>query len=178
LRYVGPVDGHDMSELIETLENVRDMQGPRVIHVLTQKGKGYARAEEDPVGWHGAKPFDKISGKMASKAGLPAYTTVFGRGLVELGAAIPELAVITAAMPDGTGTDAFADAYPDRFFDVGIAEGHGVTFATGLAAEGMRPVAAIYSTFLQRAYDSIIHDAAIQKLPGGLRHGPGRARGQ
>jgi 1-deoxy-D-xylulose-5-phosphate synthase len=165
VRYVGPVDGHDMHELIETLENVRDMQGPRVVHVLTQKGKGYAQAEQDPVVWHGAKPFDKISGKMASKDGLPGYTEVFGRGLVELGAAVPELAVITAAMPDGTGTGAFAEAFPDRFFDVGIAEGHGVTFAAGLAAEGVRPVAAIYSTFLQRAYDSIIHDAAIQKLP-------------
>ena len=165
-RYVGPIDGHDTDELVETLLNVRDMQGPRVVHVLTQKGKGYPQAEEDPVGWHGAKPFDKISGEIhKKKAGLPAYTSVFGRGLVELGARDERVTVITAAMPDGTGTGAFAKAYPDRFFDVGIAEGHGVTFATGMAAEGMRPVAAIYSTFLQRAYDSIIHDAAIQKLP-------------
>lgn len=165
-RYVGPIDGHDTDELVETLRNVRDMQGPRVVHVITQKGKGHAQAEEDPVGWHGAKPFDKISGEVHKKSpGLPSYTAVFGRGLVELGATSERLTVITAAMPDGTGTGAFAKAYPDRFFDVGIAEGHGVTFATGLAAEGMRPVAAIYSTFLQRAYDSIIHDSAIQKLP-------------
>ncbi len=165
-RYVGPVDGHNTAELVETLRNVKDMKGPRVVHVITQKGKGYPAAEKDPTGWHGAKPFDKISGEVQKKAGgLPRYTKVFGRGLVELGAEHPELAVITAAMPGGTGTGAFGEAYPDRFFDVGIAEGHGVTFATGLSAAGMKPVAAIYSTFLQRAYDSIIHDAAIQKLP-------------
>ncbi|MGK7310936.1 MAG: 1-deoxy-D-xylulose-5-phosphate synthase [Candidatus Longimicrobiales bacterium M2_2A_002] len=165
-RYVGPVNGHDTAELVETLRNVRDMKGPRVVHVITQKGHGFAPAEKDPVGWHGAKPFDKISGEIRKKsAGLPRYTKVFGRGLVELGAKHPEMTVITAAMPGGTGTGAFGEAYPDRFFDVGIAEGHAVTFATGLAAEGMRPVAAIYSTFLQRAYDSVIHDAAIQKLP-------------
>jgi 1-deoxy-D-xylulose-5-phosphate synthase len=152
--------------LIETLRNVRSMQGPRVVHVLTQKGKGYPQAEKDPVGWHGAKPFDKISGEIHKKAGgFPAYTKVFGRGLVELGAKDDRIAVITAAMPGGTGTGDFGKAYPDRFFDVGIAEGHAVTFATGLASEGMKPVAAIYSTFLQRAYDSIVHDAALQKLP-------------
>ena len=165
-RYVGPVDGHDMGALVETLANVRDMSGPRVVHVITQKGKGFAQAEKDPVGWHGAKPFDKISGVMTKKpSAFPAYTKVFGRGLVELGAADEKVVVITAAMPDGTGTGAFGEAFPDRFFDVGIAEGHGVTFAAGLATEGMKPVAAIYSTFLQRAYDSVIHDAAIQKLP-------------
>jgi 1-deoxy-D-xylulose-5-phosphate synthase len=166
VRYVGPIDGHDMDVLVDALENVRDMQGPRVIHIITQKGKGFAQAEKDPVVWHGATPFDKISGQMAKKTGgLPAYTAAFGKGLVELGATVPEMVVITAAMPDGTGTSAFAEAYPGRFFDVGIAEGHGVTFATGLATEGVKPVAAIYSTFLQRAYDSIIHDAALQKLP-------------
>ena len=165
-RYVGPVDGHNTGELVETLRNVRDMSGPRVVHVITQKGKGYQPAEKDPVGWHGAKPFDKISGEIHKKGGgLPRYTKVFGRGLVELGAEHPELTVITAAMPGGTGTGAFGEAYPDRFFDVGIAEGHAVTFAAGLATEGLKPVAAIYSTFLQRAYDSVIHDAAIQKLP-------------
>ena len=165
-RYVGPVDGHDTGALVETLKNVKEMHGPRVVHVITQKGKGYPQAEKDPVGWHGAKPFDKISGEIHKKAGgMPAYTKVFGRGLVELGAEDEKLAVITAAMPGGTGTGDFAKAYPDRFFDVGIAEGHGVTFAAGLATERMRPVAAIYSTFLQRAYDSIIHDAALQKLP-------------
>ncbi|MFP4623496.1 MAG: 1-deoxy-D-xylulose-5-phosphate synthase [Gemmatimonadota bacterium] len=165
-RYVGPVDGHDLDELVETFGNVKAMRGPRVVHVLTRKGKGYPQAERDPVTWHGAKPFDKISGEVQKKSGgLPAYTKVFGRGLVELGAKEERLAVITAAMPAGTGTGEFGATFPDRFFDVGIAEGHAVTFATGLAAEGLRPVAAIYSTFLQRAYDSIIHDAALQKLP-------------
>ncbi|MEX0892754.1 MAG: 1-deoxy-D-xylulose-5-phosphate synthase [Gemmatimonadota bacterium] len=165
-RYVGPVDGHDLPRLLDTLREVRRWHGPTLVHVRTVKGKGYALAEENPVVWHGAKPFDKISGTMAKKKdGLPAYTSVFGKGLAELGAAHPELAVITAAMPDGTGTGLFGDTYPERYFDVGIAEGHGVTFAAGLATNGIRPVAAIYSTFLQRAYDSIIHDVAVQELP-------------
>jgi 1-deoxy-D-xylulose-5-phosphate synthase len=165
-RYVGPVDGHDLPALVATLRNVRDWKGPRLVHVMTKKGKGYPLAEANPVVWHGATPFDKISGEMPKKKGaLPAYTSVFGKGLVELGAERPEMAVITAAMPSGTGTGLFGDAYPDRYFDVGIAEGHGVTFAAGLATEGIVPVAAIYSTFLQRAYDSIIHDVAIQNLP-------------
>ncbi len=165
-RYVGPVNGHDMDGLVDTLTNVARMKGPRVVHVLTQKGKGYALAEKNPVVWHGAKPFDKISGKFSSKKGVPpAYTKVFGTGLVALGRTEPRLNVITAAMPDGTGTGLFGAEFPDRFFDVGIAEAHGVTFAAGLASQGMRPVAAIYSTFLQRAYDSIIHDVAVQNLP-------------
>jgi 1-deoxy-D-xylulose-5-phosphate synthase len=165
-RYVGPVDGHDLPALLTTLRNVREWTGPRLVHVITKKGKGYPLAEENPVVWHGATPFDKISGEMAKKkGGLPAYTNVFGKGLVELGAERPELAVITAAMPSGTGTGLFGDAYPERYFDVGIAEGHGITFAAGLATEGIVPVAAIYSTFLQRAFDSIIHDVAIQDLP-------------
>ena len=165
-RYVGPVDGHDLPTLIGTLRNVKDWTGPRLVHLITKKGKGYAVAEQNPVVWHGATPFDKISGEMAKKkSGPPAYTNVFGKGLVELGALHPEMVVITAAMPSGTGTGIFGDAFPDRYFDVGIAEGHGVTFAAGLATEGIRPVAAIYSTFLQRAYDSIIHDVAIQNLP-------------
>ena len=165
-RYVGPVDGHDLNALIDTFTQVRRWGGPRLVHVLTKKGKGYPLAEANPVVWHGATPFDKLSGEMAKKsAGPPAYTGVFGKGLVELGASHPELAVITAAMPSGTGTGNFGDAYPDRYFDVGIAEGHGVTFAAGLATEGIRPVVAIYSTFLQRAYDSVIHDVAIQRLP-------------
>ena len=165
-RYVGPVDGHDLGALLDTLASVRDLRGPRLVHVLTRKGKGYPLAEQDPVLWHGANPFDKRSGQMERKKdGLPAYTSVFGKGLVELGAARPDLVVITAAMPGGTGTGAFGEAFPDRYFDVGIAEAHAVTFAAGLAAEGLRPVAAIYSTFLQRAYDSIVHDVAIQNLP-------------
>jgi 1-deoxy-D-xylulose-5-phosphate synthase len=165
-RYVGPVDGHDLPVLIDTLRNVRDWRGPRLVHVITKKGKGYPLAEENPVVWHGATPFDKISGEIAKKkGGPPAYTNVFGKGLVELGALQPKMVVITAAMPSGTGTGVFGDAYPDRFFDVGIAEGHAVTFAAGLATEGIVPVAAIYSTFLQRAYDSIVHDVAVQNLP-------------
>ncbi len=165
-RYVGPVDGHDLPSLLSTLRQVKKWQGPRLVHVLTKKGKGYPVAEQNPVVWHGATPFDKISGEMAKKKpGNPAYTNVFGKGLVELGAGNSKVAVITAAMPSGTGTGVFGDAYPDRYFDVGIAEGHAVTFAAGLAAAGIRPVVAIYSTFLQRAYDSIIHDVAIQNLP-------------
>jgi len=165
-RYVGPVDGHDLPALVSTLRNVRDWKGPRLVHVVTKKGKGFAQAEGDPVVWHGATPFDKISGEMPSKkSGTPAYTSVFGKGLVELGAERPDMAVITAAMPSGTGTGLFGDTYPDRYFDVGIAEGHAVTFAAGMATEGVIPVCAIYSTFLQRAYDSIIHDVAIQNLP-------------
>jgi 1-deoxy-D-xylulose-5-phosphate synthase len=165
-RYVGPVDGNDLTALLDTLRGVRRWKSPTLVHVLTKKGKGFALAEQNPVKWHGATPFDKISGEIAKKkAGLPGYTNVIGKGLVELGATHPEMAVITAAMPSGTGTGVFGDAYPDRYFDVGIAEGHGVTFAAGLAAEGIRPVAAIYSTFLQRAYDSIIHDVAVQNLP-------------
>jgi 1-deoxy-D-xylulose-5-phosphate synthase len=165
-RYFGPVDGHDLDALVDTLSSVKRMHGPRLVHVLTRKGKGYPLAEQNPVVWHGATPFDKISGEMAKKKGaLPGYTNVFGKGLVELGAKRQDMVVITAAMPSGTGTGMFGDSYPDRYFDVGIAEGHGVTFAAGLATEGIRPVVAIYSTFLQRAYDSIIHDVAIQSLP-------------
>ncbi|HEY0306464.1 MAG TPA: 1-deoxy-D-xylulose-5-phosphate synthase [Longimicrobiales bacterium] len=165
-RYVGPIDGHDLPTLVAAFRQLKNWHGPRLLHVITKKGKGYPVAEQNPVVWHGATPFDKISGEMAQKkGGLPAYTNVFGKGLVELGAQFPKMAVITAAMPSGTGTGLFGDAYPERYFDVGIAEGHAVTFAAGLAVEGIRPVAAIYSTFLQRAYDSIIHDVAIQDLP-------------
>jgi 1-deoxy-D-xylulose-5-phosphate synthase len=165
-RYFGPVDGHDLDLLLDTFSSVRNMRGPRLVHVLTRKGKGFPLAEQNPVVWHGATPFDKLSGEAAARsAGNPAYTNVFGKGLVELANERPEVVAITAAMPSGTGTGLFADAHPERFFDVGIAEGHGVTFAAGLATEGVRPVVAIYSTFLQRAYDSIIHDVAIQKLP-------------
>jgi 1-deoxy-D-xylulose-5-phosphate synthase len=165
-RYVGPVDGHDVDALLDTLGQVRKWKGPTLVHVATVKGKGFPLAEQNPVVWHGATPFDKISGEMPKKkGGAPAYTSVFGKGLVELGANHDDVVVITAAMPSGTGTGIFGDAYPDRYFDVGIAEGHAVTFAAGLATEGIKPVVAIYSTFLQRGYDSIIHDVAIQNLP-------------
>jgi 1-deoxy-D-xylulose-5-phosphate synthase len=165
-RYVGPVDGHDMDALVDTFSRVRKMGGPILVHVLTQKGKGYGPAEENPVKWHAASPFDKISGIGKKKAGgLPRYQKVFGEGLTALGREDPRIVAITAAMPGGTSTGTFASAFPDRFFDVGIAEGHATTFAAGLATQGVRPVVAIYSTFLQRGYDGIVHDVALQDLP-------------
>ncbi len=166
-RYFGPVDGHDMDALIETLSAVRDFKGPRLVHVITQKGKGFPAGEHGEK-WHALPPgHDPATGKQraAAKAGNPNYTAVFGKGLAELGEEVKELAVITAAMPSGTGTGPFGKVFPARFFDVGIAEGHAVTFAAGLATQGIKPVVAIYSTFLQRGYDNIIHDVAIQHLP-------------
>jgi 1-deoxy-D-xylulose-5-phosphate synthase len=165
-RYVGPVDGHDVDELVATFGRVRRMHGPILVHVLTQKGKGFHLAEDDPWTWHAASPFDKVSGSaMRKKAGRPRYQKVFGKSLVELADEDPRIVAITAAMPDGTSTDLFSRAHPDRYFDVGIAEGHGVTFAAGLATQGVRPIVAIYSTFLQRGYDNIVHDVALQDLP-------------
>ncbi len=165
-RYVGPVEGHDLDALVDTLARVRSMGGPILVHVLTQKGKGFPRAEDDPWTWHASGPFDKVTGKGIKKGGgLPRYQKVFGQGLVELADADPRIVAITAAMPDGTSTDLFQKAHPDRYFDVGIAEAHGVTFAAGLTTRGVRPVVAIYSTFLQRAFDSIVHDVALQDLP-------------
>lgn len=165
-RYVGPVDGHDLDTLVDTLKNVRKMGGPILVHVLTQKGKGYPLAEENPWKWHASSPWDKITGVAPKSAGgLPRYQAVFGKGLAELGALDPRIVAITAAMPDGTSTGIFGDAFPERFFDVGIAEGHAVTSAAGMATGGIKPVVAIYSTFLQRAYDSILHDVALQDLP-------------
>ncbi len=165
-RYVGPVDGHDVGQLVDTFRRVRKMKGPILVHALTQKGKGYERAEDDPWTWHASGPFDKVTGKGTKKSGgLPRYQKVFGKGLVELADRDPKIVTITAAMPDGTSTDMFAEAHPDRYFDVGIAEGHGVTFAAGLATRGVKPVVAIYSTFLQRAFDNIVHDVALQSLP-------------
>ena len=142
------------------------MKGPILVHALTQKGKGFTHAEDDPWTWHAAGPFDKVTGKGRKKAsGLPRYQKVFGRGLIELANADPKICAITAAMPDGTSTDMFQKAHPDRYFDVGIAEGHGVTFAAGIATRGVKPIVAIYSTFLQRAFDNIVHDVALQRLP-------------
>lgn len=165
-RYVGPVDGHDVEALVDTFGGVRRMKGPVLVHVVTQKGKGFHLAEEDPWTWHAASPFDKISGSATKKkAGLPRYQKVFGRGLTDLASEDRRVVAITAAMPDGTSTNLFWETHPDRFFDVGIAEGHGVTFAGGLATQGIRPVVAIYSTFLQRAFDNIVHDVALQDLP-------------
>ena len=165
--YVGPIDGHNLDHLIPVLENVRDSeQGPVLIHVVTKKGKGYAPAENSADKYHGVAKFDVVTGKQKkSTGGPPAYQNVFGETLAKLAETDPRICAITAAMPSGTGVDKFAQAHPDKAFDVGIAEQHGVTFAAGLAAEGMRPFAAIYSTFLQRAYDQVVHDVAIQNLP-------------
>lgn len=165
--YVGPIDGHNLDHLIPVLENVRDSeQGPILVHVVTTKGKGYAPAENSADKYHGVPKFDVITGEKAkSAAGAPAYQNVFGETLAHLAETDKRICAITAAMPSGTGVDKFAQAHPDRAFDVGIAEQHGVTFAAGLAAQGMRPFAAIYSTFLQRAYDQVVHDVAIQNLP-------------
>ncbi len=165
--YVGPIDGHNLDHLIPVLENVRDSeQGPVLIHVVTKKGKGYAPAENSADKYHGVPKFDVVTGEKAKSAGgPPAYQNVFGDTLAKLAETDKRICAITAAMPSGTGVDRFAQAHPDRAFDVGIAEQHGVTFAAGLAAQGMRPFAAIYSTFLQRAYDQVVHDVAIQNLP-------------
>jgi 1-deoxy-D-xylulose-5-phosphate synthase len=167
-RYFGPIDGHDVDALLDTFSAVREMTGPRLVHVITQKGKGFP-AGEHAAGekWHALPPgHDPATGKQLSvSTANPSYTAVFGKALAELGAENRRVVTITAAMPSGTGTGAFAAQHPDRFFDVGIAEGHAVTFAAGLATRGLRPVCAIYSTFLQRGYDNIIHDCAIQSLP-------------
>jgi 1-deoxy-D-xylulose-5-phosphate synthase len=165
--YVGPIDGHNIDQLVPILENVRDAaEGPCLIHVVTQKGKGYAPAEESADKYHGVQKFDVITGQQVKGAsGPPAYQNVFGAELTRQAETDPLICAITAAMPSGTGLDKFAAAHPDRFFDVGIAEQHAVTFAAGLAAQGMRPFCAIYSTFLQRAFDQVVHDVAIQNLP-------------
>jgi 1-deoxy-D-xylulose-5-phosphate synthase len=165
--YVGPVDGHNLDQLIPVLENVRDAaEGPCLVHVVTQKGKGYGPAEAAADKYHGVQKFDVITGAQAkAPPGPPSYTNVFAQALIAEAQRDPKVCAITAAMPSGTGLDKFELAFPDRIFDVGIAEQHAVTFAAGLAAEGMRPFCAIYSTFLQRAYDQVVHDVAIQNLP-------------
>ena len=166
--YVGPVDGHDVDTLVKVLENVRDAEeGPILVHAVTQKGKGYGPAEAAADKYHGVVKFDVVTGKQdkGPGGGPPAYQNVFGETLAKLAESDPKICAITAAMPSGTGVDKFAQAHPTRAFDVGIAEQHAVTFAAGLAAQGMRPFVAIYSTFLQRAYDQVVHDVAIQNLP-------------
>ena len=165
-RYFGPIDGHDLKKLVDTLHFVGPMSGPRVIHILTEKGKGFALAESNKEKWHGLAAYDPVTGEARKKAGgPPTWTQVFGDGLTALAAEDPRVVAITAAMPSGTGTSVFQKRFPERFFDTGIAEGHAVTFAGGLATQGIRPVCAIYSTFLQRAYDNVIHDIAVQHLP-------------
>jgi 1-deoxy-D-xylulose-5-phosphate synthase len=165
--YVGPVDGHDVRALVEVLENVRDADfGPMLVHVVTKKGKGYAPAENAADKYHGVVKFDVVSGVQAKSAGgPPSYTSVYAKALTGEMARDGKVVAITAAMPSGTGLDKVAEKFPDRTFDVGIAEQHAVTFAAGLAAQGYRPFVTIYSTFLQRAYDQVVHDVAIQNLP-------------
>ncbi|NPB09060.1 MAG: 1-deoxy-D-xylulose-5-phosphate synthase, partial [Thermodesulfobacteria bacterium] len=164
-RYVGPIPGHNLETLIQTLKNVKGLEGPTLVHVITKKGKGYRPAEEEPERFHGLGPFDVATGKpKTSKAKPPSYTSIFSKTMVRLGEMEPRLVAITAAMPTGTGLKAFSERFPERFFDVGIAEQHAVTFAAGLAIGGLIPVCAIYSTFLQRAYDQIIHDVALMNL--------------
>ncbi|HEY3860069.1 MAG TPA: 1-deoxy-D-xylulose-5-phosphate synthase, partial [Gammaproteobacteria bacterium] len=164
--YIGPVDGHDLHTLIRTLKNMRALKGPQFLHVVTRKGKGYEPAEKDPIKWHGPAAFDAATGVIKEKpAASPTYSEVFGRWLCDMAAKEPKLMAITPAMREGSGMVEYAEEFPDRYFDVGIAEQHAVTLAAGLATEGLKPVVAIYSTFLQRAYDQLIHDVALQNLP-------------
>ncbi len=163
LKYLGPIDGHDIGELTKVLSNAKGMKGPVLIHVLTHKGKGYQFAESKPQEFHGISPFEVETGEVKVNNG-PTYSDIFGEKITALAAAEPKLVAITAAMPLGTGLDKFSKKYPQRFFDVGIAEQHAVTFAAGLAKTGIKPVVAVYSTFLQRSYDQILHDVALQKL--------------
>ncbi|MFM2434720.1 MAG: hypothetical protein RL063_699, partial [Pseudomonadota bacterium] len=166
--YIGPIDGHDLDTLVETLRNIKQLKGPQFLHIVTQKGKGFEPAEDNPNRFHGVGKFDPYNGDAIAGAALAAkktYTQVFSDWLVDMAAVDQRLVAVTPAMCDGSGLNAFAEAYPDRYFDVGIAEQHALTFAAGLACDGLKPVVAIYSTFLQRAYDQLIHDIALQKLP-------------
>jgi 1-deoxy-D-xylulose-5-phosphate synthase len=164
--YIGPIDGHDIKALVATLKNLRKLKGPQFLHVVTRKGKGYAPAEADPIKWHGPGPFDPASGTIfKEKSQGPSYSQIFGQWLCDMAARDPKLVAITPAMREGSGLVEYSKKFPDRYFDVAIAEQHAVTFAAGLACEGMKPVVAIYSTFLQRAYDQLIHDVALQNLP-------------
>ena len=163
--YYGPIDGHDLKELITVLTKLKNTRGPVLLHILTKKGKGYKPAEENPDFFHGVPPFDRASGEFKVQRGCVQYTDVFGKTMVDLGEKNGEFIAITAAMCSGTGLTEFRERFPERFFDVGIAEGHAVIFAAGVAASGIRPVVAVYSTFLQRAFDPLVHDVALQKLP-------------
>jgi 1-deoxy-D-xylulose-5-phosphate synthase len=166
LNYIGPVDGHDLQALLATLENMRDLKGPQLLHVVTRKGKGYEPAEKDPIKWHGPGPFDPASATIfKEKSTGPSYSQIFGQWLCDMAARDSRIMAVTPAMREGSGLVEFEKKFPDRYFDVGIAEQHAVTFAAGLACEGARPVVAIYSSFLQRGYDQLIHDVALQNLP-------------
>src|SRR6476469_1181904 len=163
--YIGPIDGHDLDTLVATLENVKALKGPQFLHVITRKGHGYARAEADPILYHGVTRFDPTVGIVPKAAGKPTYTQIFGDWVCDMADRDPRLVCITPAMREGSGLVRFSKEHPERYFDVGIAEQHAVTFAGGLACEGLKPVVAIYSTFLQRGYDQLVHDVALQNLP-------------
>ena len=166
LNYIGPIDGHDLDSLLATLENMRDLKGPQLLHVVTRKGKGYSPAEADPIKWHGPGPFDPTSATIfKEKASGPSYSQIFGQWLCDMAERDPTIVGITPAMREGSGMVEFEKRFPDRYHDVGIAEQHAVTLAAGLACDGIKPVVAIYSSFLQRAYDQLIHDVALQNLP-------------
>jgi 1-deoxy-D-xylulose-5-phosphate synthase len=163
--YIGPIDGHDLDVLVATLTNLRKLEGPQFLHVVTRKGKGYKLAEEDPILYHGVGKFDPEVGIVQKAAARPSYNQIFGDWLCDMAAPDERLVAITPAMREGSGLVRYSQEYPERYFDVGIAEQHALTFAAGLACEGLKPVVAIYSTFLQRAYDQLIHDICIQNLP-------------
>jgi 1-deoxy-D-xylulose-5-phosphate synthase len=164
--YIGPIDGHDLKALVSALTNIRELNGPQFLHVVTRKGKGYAPAEADPITWHGPGPFDPVTGTIyKEKAGTPTFSRIFGDWLCDMAEADPQILAITPAMREGSGLVEYSKRFPERYFDVAIAEQHAVTFAAGLATEGFKPVVAIYSTFLQRGYDQLIHDVAVQNLP-------------
>lgn len=163
--YLGPLDGHNLSQLVEVFKNINELDGPLLVHVMTTKGKGYKPAEDTPAKYHGVGAFDVATGKGAPKPAVKSYTDVFGETVLQLAEEDAKIVAITAAMPDGTGLNPFSQRFPERFFDVGIAEQHAMTFAAGLAVEDFRPVVAIYSTFVQRAYDQVFHDICLQKLP-------------
>jgi 1-deoxy-D-xylulose-5-phosphate synthase len=178
--YIGPIDGHDLDALIPTLANIKKLKGPQFLHVITRKGQGYKLAEDDPIAYHGPGKFNPAEGLQKAAGGRPTYSQIFGQWLCDMAEREPRLMAITPAMREGSGMVEYSERFPERYFDVGIAEQHAVTFAAGLACEGMRPVVAIYSTFLQRGYDQLIHDVAIQNLPvvfaldrGGLVGGDG-----
>ncbi|MBI5193283.1 MAG: 1-deoxy-D-xylulose-5-phosphate synthase [Nitrospirae bacterium] len=164
-KYIGPIDGHRFDHLFPTLENIKKLNGPVLVHVVTKKGKDYPPAENDPASFHGVPSFDITTGKPLKKSDIPTYTKIFGQSLIRLAEKDKKIIAISAAMPEGTGLIPFAEKFPDRFYDVGIAEQHGVTFSAGLATGGFHPVVAIYSTFLQRGYDQIVHDVCLQNLP-------------
>ncbi len=165
VRYIGPLDGHDIRTLIENLKYVKNLKEPVLVHIMTEKGRGYNPALREPARFHGLSAFDKLTGKSLKESKVPTYSDVFGETMVELAHKDKRVVAITAAMPDGTGLSKFREEFPDRFFDVGIAEQHAVTFSAGLAIEGLRPVCAIYSTFLQRGFDQVLHDVCLQRIP-------------